>query len=70
MGQYNSSLTRVQPVFEALRARDPTGAPWLPQLWQLAAETRDGETAPPPARFGTLLPGKITSGRCRHRLRS
>ena len=59
MGQYNSSLTRVKPVFDALQARDSTGATWLPELWHLAAATRGEQAAAPPTAFGTLLPGKV-----------
>jgi hypothetical protein len=57
MGQYNSSLTRVQPIFKALQERDDTGASWLPQLWQLAAATRK-EAAAVPAHIGTMTTGR------------
>jgi hypothetical protein len=56
VGEYNSSFPRVQPVFEALLAKDPTGATWLPDLWRMASQTRDSELASPPAAFGALLP--------------
>jgi hypothetical protein len=36
-GVEDSSLTRVQPVFAAALARDPTGASWLSQLLLAAA---------------------------------
>ena len=35
VGMYDSSKTRVAPVFNALLARDPTGRSWLPQLLSL-----------------------------------
>jgi hypothetical protein len=38
VGQYNSSLTRVRPVFRELFSLDPTGQEWLPQLLLLATD--------------------------------
>lgn len=35
MGRYNSSLTRVQPVFDELWTRDSTGESWLRDLLSL-----------------------------------
>lgn len=35
MGRYDSSRTRVTPVFDALLARDPTSQSWLPTLLAL-----------------------------------
>lgn len=35
MGKFNSSLTRVRPVFRELRRQDPSGRTWLPKLLQL-----------------------------------
>jgi hypothetical protein len=35
MGKYDSSKTRVAPVFNCLRAKDPTGRSWLPKLLDL-----------------------------------
>ena len=35
MGIYNSSRTRVVPVFDRLHERDPTGTQWLPTLLEL-----------------------------------
>src|SRR3954447_10014557 len=32
MGRYDSSLTRVQPIFAALYEADQSGASWLPKL--------------------------------------
>lgn len=36
MGEFDSSLTRVQPVFDELIERDPTGRSWLRDLLQAA----------------------------------
>ncbi|MCI0354659.1 MAG: hypothetical protein L0099_06435, partial [Acidobacteria bacterium] len=38
-GKYNSSLTRVQPVFDALHHRDPTGRSWLAFLLALGSRS-------------------------------
>jgi hypothetical protein len=46
-GRHDSSLTRVQPFFEALFARDPSGRSWLPALL--------GATENGPARLGELV---------------
>jgi hypothetical protein len=35
MGKYDSSKTRVEPVFEILTEKDSTGRSWLPQLLKL-----------------------------------
>jgi hypothetical protein len=35
MGMYDSSKTRVEPVFNCLCQSDPTGRAWLPKLLQL-----------------------------------
>ena len=64
MGQYNSSVTRVWPVFDYLFRKDPTGGSWLPNLVALggadasaqfralgnldAALTRFERAVPPP----------------------
>jgi hypothetical protein len=37
MGKFNSSTTRVVPVFDALFKRDPTAASWLKQLLDLGS---------------------------------
>jgi hypothetical protein len=39
MGKYDSSLTRVQPVFTTLLNRDPSGESWLPILFDLASQS-------------------------------
>ena len=38
MGIYDSSLTRVRPVFECLFKKDPKGSSWLPELLDLAEQ--------------------------------
>ena len=35
MGKYNSSLTRVVPVFDELMRQDPTGGAWIHRLLEL-----------------------------------
>jgi hypothetical protein len=57
-GQYNSSLTRVQPVFGELLRRDGTGASWLPTLLRLATKNRDQ------AEVLAENPGALLSDRC------
>src|SRR4051812_43037977 len=42
MGDRDSSLTRVQPVFNALLDRWPDGEPWVGELWDLAVSTHPG----------------------------
>jgi hypothetical protein len=53
MGEWDSSLTRVQPVFNELLDRGPDGEPWLGELWELATRTRPG-AIPKPADMGKL----------------
>jgi hypothetical protein len=36
MGEKNSSLTRVQPVFQSLLDRRPTGEGWIERLCAMA----------------------------------
>ena len=62
MGKFNSSTTRVAPVFDRLYAADATGASWLPTLLDIGRHdvvaTRRGQ--PPQlvanhgARWGRL----------------
>jgi hypothetical protein len=59
MGQYDSSLTRVQPVFDALREKDPTGATWLLDLWRMAIATRNGHPVAPPESLGPIVASKV-----------
>jgi hypothetical protein len=49
VGQFNSSITRVWPVFDTLLSRDPTGSNWLATLLSLAPTPFSG-------KVGTLLP--------------
>ena len=57
MGEKNSSLTRVQPVVNALLDGWPDGEPWLLGLWELAALTR-ADALPLPSSLGPLLPAE------------
>ncbi len=62
MGEFNSSITRVWPVFETLLASDPTGKQWLGELMRLATLSRK-----PPQSFqqpvGSILPACISPNR-------
>lgn len=58
-GRFDSSRTRVQPVFDALYGRDPSGESWLPALLALA---RHGSAkAVPPS----TLRGSLRKERCK-----
>lgn len=57
MGKYDSSKFRVQPVFDALWTRDPTGRTWLSQL--LALPQRPDR---PPMNLDASALGDITIG--------
>lgn len=68
MGEHNSSVTRVWPVFDCLFASDPTGASWLPELLRTGNRAdlfdptilRDpGDLLPELARFDLTLPGQL-----------
>ncbi len=63
MGDWNSSLTRVQPVFNELLDRWPDGAPWVGELWELAARTRPNVAVPRPPHVGTLRPSETPPDR-------
>jgi len=52
---YNSSLTRVYPLFGRLIAQDPSGKIWLPNILQLAIESAP-QALPVPKPIGSLLP--------------
>lgn len=54
MGKKNSSHTRVEPVFDALMDKDPTGGSWLPQLLQMGSRST--------GRTGNLAAGSLESG--------
>lgn len=53
MGKFNSSTTRVAPVFSKLYADDTTGASWLPTL--LNVGTRE-QSIPPSSHRPSLVP--------------
>lgn len=53
MGRYNSSKTRVVPVFDQLYERDATGQSWLPYLCRAASRA---DLAAIPATLGSLVP--------------
>jgi hypothetical protein len=66
MGEVNSSITRVWPVFDCLFARDPLGTSWLGPLLGLASRTDRlrgyngvGELLPSLADFGRKIPGNV-----------
>jgi hypothetical protein len=48
LGQFNSSITRVWPIFDTLLSRDPTGSEWFNRLLALAPTTYS-------SKVGTLL---------------
>jgi hypothetical protein len=52
MGEFNSSVTRVWPVFDFLFAQDATGLTWLKSLLSLGSEGR----ALAQKDYGPLLP--------------
>ena len=66
-GLYNSSLTRVYPLFERLIQRDPTGRSWLSNILQLAMDANPSALSLPKP-IGSLLPEMVT--RRRHTGRS
>jgi len=55
-GPFNSSVTRVRPVFKALFERDPSGESWLPGVLELCPE---GHRVPAGVR---AAPGRLLSG--------
>jgi hypothetical protein len=58
MSPYNSSLTRVQPVFNELLDRWSDGEHWLNELVEIAAQTRDRHSWRPSIEIGKLLPAE------------
>jgi hypothetical protein len=69
MGEYNSSVTRVWPVFDSLFGRDPTGTTWLPMLLKLGSRagkvvqsihSSTGSLLPELGRFEPNLPAPLT----------
>ena len=67
MGDHNSSLTRVQPVFDELLDQWPDGDPWLSELWDMAALTRPGVTLSKPVGLGRLLASETPPARAARR---
>ena len=61
MGDHDSSLTRVQPVFDKLLDRWPDGDPWLGKLWDMAALTRPGVALSKPAGLDQLVASETPS---------
>jgi len=64
MGDCNSSVTRVWPVFDYLLNQDATGKSWLPSLLRLANAKADlcaapGQLLPELAKFKRELPGNM-----------
>lgn len=55
MRKWDSSITRVRPLFQALIGRDPSGASWLPGLLRLATENRPYASGLA-SNLGSLLP--------------
>ena len=64
MGVYNSSLTRVQPIFDELLDRWPNGDPWVGRLWDMAARTQQTPMAlPKPAGLDRVLASETPTDR-------
>ncbi len=63
MGDRNSLLTRVQPVFDELLDQWPDGDPWLSELWDMAALTRPGVTLSKPVGLDRLLASETPPAR-------
>lgn len=61
-GLYNSSHTRVYPLFLQLIARDPTGRSWLPTFLDLIQENVP-DSLPLPQPIGLLLPDIVAKRR-------
>jgi hypothetical protein len=45
MGKFNSSATRVAPIFDRLFAADPSGSTWIPGLLKLGSRPAQGFVA-------------------------
>ena len=63
MGDRNSSLTRVQPIFDELLDRWSDGDPWLSELWDMATLTRPGVALSKPVGLGELLNSETPADR-------
>ncbi len=55
VGDRNSSLTRVQPIFDELLDQWSNGDPWLRELWDMAALTCSGVVLSKPVGLDRLL---------------
>jgi len=55
LGRFDSSLTRVKPVFEALYQLDASGETWLRQLLGMAKRRVGPEPATIPTTLGRLV---------------
>ena len=69
MGEFNSSITRVWPVFDFLFQHDSTGAAWLTSLLKLGSRatlvdqnihSNPGYLLPELGRFERALPGPLS----------
>jgi len=63
VGDHNSSLTRVQPIFDELLDQWSDGDPWLSELWDMAALTRPGVALSKPIGLGKLLASETPPAR-------
>ena len=63
VGKRNSSLTRVQPIFDELLDQWSDGDPWLSELWDMAALTRPGVALSKPVGLGKLLASETPPAR-------
>lgn len=68
MGDFNSSVTRVWPVFDCMFQQDSTGMAWLPSLLKLGSRagrvrqqihSNPGPLLPELARIDLALPGPV-----------
>jgi hypothetical protein len=68
MGEHNSSVTRVWPVFDYLFHYDPTGTAWLPWLLKLGSRSAQvdplihadsGPVLPELVHFERAIPGQL-----------
>jgi hypothetical protein len=76
MGEYNSSVTRVWPIFDWLFRSDPTGTRWLTSLLRLGSRAGQverhifcdpGPLCPRLARFERLVPRSMSVAMGRER---
>jgi hypothetical protein len=67
VSDHNSSLTRVQPVFNELLDQSLDGDPWLSELWDMAALRRRGVALSRPIGLGKLLTSETPVDRAARR---